>query len=67
MRVLSLCQEDPLEGRAWQPTSAFLPGESMDRGARWAAVHGKELDTTEATWHACTYPQEVKILKLKED
>ena len=39
----------------------------MDRGAWWAAVHGKELDTTEATWHACTHEKEVKILKLKED
>ena len=27
-------------GRAWQPTPVFLPGESMDRGAWWATVHG---------------------------
>ena len=35
--------------RKWQPTPVFLPGESMDRGALWATVHGvtKELDTTE--------------------
>ena len=26
--------------RAWQPTPVFLPGESMDRGAWWATVHG---------------------------
>ena len=26
--------------RACQPTPAFLPGESMDRGAWWATVHG---------------------------
>ena len=26
--------------RAWQPTPVFLPGEPLDRGARWAAVHG---------------------------
>ena len=26
--VQSLGQEDPLEGRAWQPTAVFLPGES---------------------------------------
>ena len=26
--------------RAWQPTPVFLPGESMDRGAWRATVHG---------------------------
>ena len=26
--------------RAWQPTPVFLPGESLDRGAWWATVHG---------------------------
>ena len=26
--------------RKWQPTPVFLPGESMDGGAWWAAVHG---------------------------
>ena len=26
--------------RKWQPTPVFLPGESMDRGACWATVHG---------------------------
>ena len=26
--------------RAWQPTPVFLPGESRDRGAWWATVHG---------------------------
>ena len=26
--VQSLGREDPLEGRAWQPTPVFLPGES---------------------------------------
>ena len=25
--------------RKWQPTPVFLPGKSMDRGARWARVH----------------------------
>ena len=36
--------------RAWQPTPIFLPGESHDKGAWWATVHGvTESDTTEAT------------------
>ena len=37
----------PWRGK-WQPTPIFLPGNSMDRGAWWATVHGvaKELDTT---------------------
>ena len=26
--------------RKWQPTAVFLPGESMDRGAWRATVHG---------------------------
>ena len=26
--------------REWQPTPVFLPGESHDRRARWATVHG---------------------------
>ena len=26
--------------RAWRPTPVFLPGESQDRGAWWATVHG---------------------------
>ena len=26
--------------RAWQPTPVFLPGESQDGGAWWAAVYG---------------------------
>ena len=35
--------------RAWQPTSVFLPGDSMDRGAWQATAYrvAKELDTTE--------------------
>ena len=33
--------EDPLE-KGMATTPVFLPGESMDRGAWWAAVHGVE-------------------------
>ena len=36
--------------RAWQPTSVFSPGDSMDRRAWWATAHSiTELDTAEAT------------------
>ena len=36
--------------RKWQPTPVFLPGESQDRGAWWAAVYSvTESDTTEVT------------------
>ena len=35
----SLGQEDPLE-EEWQPTSVSCLENSMDRGARWATVHG---------------------------
>ena len=38
--------------RAWQPTSVFSPGDSMDRRAWWATAHSiTELDTAEATNH----------------
>ena len=39
VQVPSPGQEDPLE-EARQPTPVFLPGEPVDRGARWATVHG---------------------------
>ena len=26
--------------RKWQLTPVFLPGEFLDRGAKWATVHG---------------------------
>ena len=32
--------------RKWQPTPVFLPGESMDRGAWWAAVYGVSQSQT---------------------
>ena len=36
--------------RTYQPTLVFLTGESLDRGAWWAPVHGiAESDRTEAT------------------
>ena len=41
--------------RAWQLTKVFLPGESHGQRslAGYNSLAGKELDTTEATWHAC--------------
>ena len=33
--------------RAWHPTPVFLPGQSMDRGGRWATVRGV---TKNKTW-----------------
>ena len=44
--VWSLGWEDPWR-RKWQPTAVFLPGESMDRGAWWAAVHGVAKSLTD--------------------
>ena len=47
--------------RRWQPTSVFLPGESMDRGAWRATVHGAAKsqtwlgDCTRARTHASTH------------
>ena len=40
------CGFDPRR-RKWLPGPVFLPGNAMERGAWWAAVHGvtKELDT----------------------
>ena len=38
-QVRFLFQEDPLESRRL-PTPIFLPGEIMDIGSSWTAVHG---------------------------
>ena len=42
--------------KKWQPTPAFLPRESVDRGAWWAAVHSVTQSQTWLKWfsmHAC--------------
>ena len=42
--------------RAWQPTPAFLPGESHDRGAWLAIVHGVAKNWTQLeqlSMHLC--------------
>ena len=36
--------------RKWQPTPVFLPGESRDRGAWWAAVYGVTQSRTRLKW-----------------
>ena len=36
--------------RKWQPTPVFLPGESRDRGAWWAAIYGVTQGCTRLTW-----------------
>ena len=43
--------------KAWHPTPAFLPGKFHGRRslASYSALGCKELDTTEATKHACTH------------
>ena len=41
--------------RAWQPTPVLLPGESMDRGAWWATVHGVAKNQTQLSDLAHTH------------
>ena len=36
--------------RKWQPTPVFLPWESQDRGAWWAAVCGVAQSRTQLKW-----------------
>ena len=36
--------------RKWQPTPVFLPGESQDGGAWWAAVSGVAQSRTRPKW-----------------
>ena len=52
-----LCQEDPLEGSAWQPTPVFLPGEAHGQRslAGRSPLDRKVSDMTEATLHALTH------------
>ena len=44
-------------GRHGNPLQYSCLETPTDRGSWWATVHGvTELDTAEATWHACTQP-----------
>ena len=36
--------------RKWQPTPVFLPGESRDGGAWWAAIYGVAQSRTQLKW-----------------
>jgi len=38
--------------RKWQPTPVFLPGESQDGGAWWAAVYGVAQSWTHLKWRS---------------
>ena len=51
---------DPWAGRIpWRrerlPTPVFLPGNSMDRGAWWATVHGVPKSATQLSNSAFTF------------
>ena len=52
----TLGREEPLEGRSWQPTPVFLPGEShgQKRLAGCSPRGCKESDVTETAGHTCT-------------
>ena len=50
------------ERRKRQPTPALLPGESMDRGACWAAVHGVAEGRTQLCDRAHTRAQTPLLL-----
>ena len=38
--------------RQWQPTTVFLPGESRDGGAWWAAIYGVAQSQIWLKWHS---------------
>ena len=59
--------------RKWQPTPVFLPGESQDGGAWWAAVYGvaqsqtqlKRLSSSSSSKLSVQFPKGVKKKKKK--
>ena len=52
--------------RKWQPTPVFLPGESRDRGAWRAAVHGVTLVCTHICTHTHTHTHTHTLLLMVE-
>ena len=54
--------------RKWQPTPVFLPGESQDRGAWWAAVFGVAQSWTRLKRLSSSKQMKIiAILKADED
>ena len=53
--------------RKWQPTPAFLPGESHGQRALvgYSAWGHKESDMTEVTWHACKHLPRLEMTQVK--
>ena len=47
--------------RKWQPTPGFLPGNSMDRGAWWATVHGAAESRTQLSDRAHNITADSKL------
>ena len=43
-------QQGQMRKRKWQPTSVFLLGNPVDRGAWWAAVYGVAQNWTRLMW-----------------
>ena len=50
--------------RKWYPTPVFLPGESQDRGAWWAAVYGVSQSRTRLKWLSSRRRKTPLILSL---
>ena len=51
--------------RKWQPTPAFLPGESQGQGAWWAAVYGITQSRTQLKWLSSSSKQRCHTLGIK--
>ena len=51
--------------RKWQPTPVFLPRESQDRRAWWAAVYGVTQSRTQLKWLSGSSSRKSLIANLK--
>ena len=53
---------------AWQPTPVFLPGECHGQRSLvgYSTQGHKELDTTEATEHACMHREDEQYFNISE-
>ena len=49
--------------RKWQPTPAFLPGKSTDRGACQSTVHGLAESNATKRWSTCSHFISVRYLQ----